>query len=48
MKWFRSGLEDVDEADLEAELDGLGFDDELDIGLGGAEPAIPSYLQTGD
>ncbi len=48
MNGFRSGLEDVDEADLEAELDGLGFDDELDIGLGGAEPAIPSYLQTGD
>jgi len=40
------GLEDVDEADLEAELEGLGFDDELDIGLGDAEPAIPSYLQT--
>jgi charged multivesicular body protein 5 len=40
------GLEDVDEADLEAELDGLGFDDELDVGLGDAEPAVPSYLQT--
>jgi len=40
------GLEDVDEADLEAELADMDFDDELDIGLGDAEPAIPAYLQT--
>jgi len=39
------GLEEVDEADLEAELEGLGFDDEVDVDIGDAEPAIPSYLQ---
>ena len=38
----------MDEADLEAELADMDFDDELDIGLGDAEPAIPAYLQTGE
>jgi len=42
----RSYGEEIDEGDLEAELDGLGFDDEVDLELGDAEPSIPSYLQT--